>query len=264
VSPVRAWLARARAAAEVALPASRSPIRIEGRPSAVGSIEPGLAERLAAAGLPLRRAADAWVVEAPVDASLATIARWLHREGHCSHWRDEALAVCDDDGRACAVVERSVARALGIATAAAHLVGTTPAGHVWVQQRAFDKAVDPGAWDTLVGGLVAAGETVRGALARETREEAGLELDALGALRCVASTRVLRPVADGWMDEAIAIFHAVVPAGREPVNGDGEVERFECLPPGVLLDRLDAGAFTLEATLIHGLLLEQGVIRTPG
>jgi hypothetical protein len=32
----------------------------------------------------------------------------------------------------------------------------------------------------------------------------------------------------------------------------------------VLLDRLDAGAFTLEATLIHGLLLEQGVIRTPG
>jgi len=41
-------------------------------------------------------------------------------------------------------------RTLGIATQAVHLVGTTPGGSVWVQQRAFDKAVDPGLWDTLM------------------------------------------------------------------------------------------------------------------
>jgi len=263
------WLARARAAADVDPPSARSPLHLDDVAVAVGSIEPVLAERLAAAGLALRRAGAAWVVERPVDDSLAAIARWLHGEGVCRRWRDERLAVGGLDHRAfpgepAAVVERSVVRALGIATSAAHLVGTTVEGRVWVQQRAFDKATDPGAWDTMVGGLVGAGETVRAALQRETREEAGLAVDALQALRFVARVRVRRPVADGWMDEAIDVFHAVVPPGLEPVNADGEVARFECLGPETLLERLAAAAFTLEATLIHGLLFEQGVIPTPG
>jgi hypothetical protein len=42
-----------------------------------------------------------------------------------------------------------------------------------------------------------------------------------------------------------------------PTNRDGEVERFECLADATLLDRLSAGEFTLEATLILGAELER-------
>ena len=34
------------------------------------------------------------------------------------------------------------------------------------------------------------------------------------------------------------------------MNQDGEVERFECLAPEALLERLAAGQFTLEAALM--------------
>ena len=46
------------------------------------------------------------------------------------------------------------------------------------------------------------------------------------------------------------MFEATVPASLVPANQDGEVERFECLALPALLERLAAGAFSLEATLI--------------
>ena len=64
-----------------------------------------------------------------------------------------------------------------------HLSGRSPDGRTWVQQRALDKANAPGLWDTLMGGMVSAQDTMDTALARETWEEAGLHLDALGAAR---------------------------------------------------------------------------------
>ena len=68
-------------------------------------------------------------------------------------------------------------RPLGITTHAVHLVGWTPDGAVWVQQRAHDKATDPGLWDTTMGGLVTAGESIAATLMRETEEEAGLAVE---------------------------------------------------------------------------------------
>ena len=46
------------------------------------------------------------------------------------------------------------------------------------------------------------------------------------------------------------MFEATVPAQLVPANQDGEVERFECLTIAALLERLAAGEFSLEATLI--------------
>ena len=69
-------------------------------------------------------------------------------------------------------VERGAVRPLGIATQAVHLVGHAADGRIWVQQRALNKANDPGLWDTLMGGMVSAADTVATALVRETWEEA--------------------------------------------------------------------------------------------
>src|SRR4029079_6897231 len=101
-------------------------------------------------------------------------------------------------------VERSVVRVLGLSTFAVHLVGYASDGaRIWVQQRAFDKATDPGRWDTLMGGQVAAGETVETTLARETWEEAGLDVATLLELDRGESLTIRRPVAEGYMVEHI-------------------------------------------------------------
>jgi isopentenyldiphosphate isomerase len=52
-------------------------------------------------------------------------------------------------------------------------------GRLYLQKRGPDKDTNPGMWDTSVGGHVSAGEPVSAALAREAREELGI--DAAGA-----------------------------------------------------------------------------------
>jgi 8-oxo-dGTP pyrophosphatase MutT (NUDIX family) len=227
----------------------RRPLLLAGVDAPLGSIEPLLADTLRAAGLLLAQQDGAECIDGAADAGLARIAHWLFAQGLCGKWRGELLAVTDASLRRRAVVERAAVRPLGIATFAVHLVGLARL-QVWVQQRALDKATDPGQWDTLVGGLVAADEDAALALERETWEEAGLRLPALQ--RCAMADRITvrRPVREGYMVEHIAVFEAVVPDGMNPLNQDGEVVRFDCLTPQALIERLAAGAFTLEAGLI--------------
>ena len=87
------WRAAARAAADLPPAAPRATLWLDGH--AIGSIEPVLAARLADAGLPLAASDDGlgWRIAAPADASLATIAHWLHEQGLSARWRDERLAV---------------------------------------------------------------------------------------------------------------------------------------------------------------------------
>ena len=244
------WRAAAHAAADLPPAVPRAPLWLDGH--AVGSIEPALAARLVDAGLPLAASDDGlgWRIAGPADASLATIAHWLHEQGLSARWRDERLAVTSANGSALAAVERAVVRVLGITTRAVHLVGFAPDGRVWVQQRAFDKSVDPGRWDTLMGGQVSAGESIEQTLERETHEEAGLAIVDLMDLRRTDRITVRRPVVEGYVVEHIEVFEATVPAALAPCNQDGEVERFECLPLAAVHDWLGADAFTLEATLI--------------
>lgn len=243
------WRAIEERAAQAPL-RERRPLHLEGVATPVGSIEPAMAERLRASGLPLAKIDGVERIVGSPDAGLEAIAEWLLAQGLCAKWRDELLAVTDAVLRRHAVVERAAVRPLGIATFAVHLIGLTPHGHVWVQQRALDKATDPGQWDTLVGGLVAADESDATALERETWEEAGLRVDALQALAAVDRVTIRRPVSEGYMVEHIDVFEAVVPEGLVPRNQDGEVARFDCLAPHALAQRLEAGAFTLEAALM--------------
>jgi 8-oxo-dGTP pyrophosphatase MutT (NUDIX family) len=244
------WQRLAERAAQPPLRPRRA-LWIEGVASPIGSIEPALGERLRAAGLPLLpHGAQAELLAGTPDAALAGVARWLHANGVAAKWRGELLPVTDADGHRHAVIERAAVRPLGIVTHAVHLIGFGEQGGVWVQQRAFDKATDPGQWDTLVGGLVAADESTAIALERETWEEAGLRIADLRGLERVERFTVRRPVSEGYMVEHIEVFEAVLPEARLPANKDGEVERFECLDAVALAERLAAGAFTLEAALM--------------
>ncbi len=48
-------------------------------------------------------------------------------------------------------------------------------GELYLQQRSFTKDIQPGKWDTAVGGHVDYGETIEQAAMRECKEELGLE-----------------------------------------------------------------------------------------
>ena len=221
---------------------------------AVGSVESTLALDLAGAGFPLRDAGSAWQFEfataEAVNPAFAAVATWLRATGKASAWRNELLEVSDGDGNVVGAIERAAVRPLGIATRAVHLVVHTRDGSVWLQQRAFDKGVDPGLWDTTMGGLISADESVASALERETWEEAGLRLEQVDVPVHFGRYTVRRPLSEGYMVEHIEMYSALAADTVVPVNQDGEVACFLRVARDDLVTRLRADAFTLEAAIV--------------
>jgi isopentenyldiphosphate isomerase len=58
-----------------------------------------------------------------------------------------------------------------------HCLVTNSRGELLLQRRSINKDIQPGRWDTSVGGHVAFGESIEHALRREMKEEVGLELE---------------------------------------------------------------------------------------
>lgn len=195
-----------------------------------------------------------WCVHGDVTAILNEVARALHDAGLAGAWRDEQLAVNDDSGQRVGTVERAAVRPLGITTHAVHLAAQTADGRHWVQQRAFSKSTDPGLWDTLMGGMVSAADTLQTALHRETWEEAGLHIADVQGLRYGGRLTTKRTSVDGngagYVVEHIDWYRCTVPDGLVPLNQDGEVAQFALLNTADLIAGMERGEFTLEAALI--------------
>jgi len=101
---------------------------------------------------------------------------------------------------------------------------------------------------------VSAPDSLDSALERETWEEAGLRLPVLQALRHGGCFSTRRPSTDGggtgYVVEQIHWYAATLPEGVQPVNQDGEVERFALLARPVLARQLEQHGFTEDAALI--------------
>lgn len=262
--PFHAWLAGARAAANRPPARPRQPLVVAGQ--VVGSVEEGVLSEIGLKPLLDKcyqlskrefHGSAAWQLEAPpacATDALNTLAEALRGHGRCGPWRNEQLAVSNLQGEVVGTVERGAVRVLGIATRAVHLVGLAPDGRMWVQKRSMTKPNNPGLWDTLMGGMVSAADSLPQALARETWEEAGLPVDALHGLRHGGHVDFSRPSREGggagYMRERIDWFCAVVPQGMAPENQDGEVECFDLLTVDAVRDLVAQGRFTLEAGLV--------------
>lgn len=223
--------------------APREPLRWQHAAEPFGSTPAAVLDALHQAGHPFDAAA------ADPEAHLAELAATLRRLGLSGRWRDEAVRVPHPAGAT--RIERGCARVLGIRTLAVHLIGWSTDGRVWLQQRSSSKAEDPDLWDTLVGGMVSADESPLEALRRETEEEAGLDLAALGPLREAPRLESRRPVGDGggqgYLHERLLTWQAVLPAGQSPQNRDGEVQAFALWTADEVRAGIAAGRLTLDA-----------------
>jgi isopentenyldiphosphate isomerase/intracellular septation protein A len=98
---------------------------------------------------------------------------------------EEMLPLIDETGKVIGVAPRSEChKGPGRLHPVVHLQIVDGRGAMYLQKRADDKEIQPGKWDSAVGGHLAAGEDLDSALARELREELGvtkLSLDASGA-----------------------------------------------------------------------------------
>ncbi len=89
---------------------------------------------------------------------------------------EEWLPVVEEDGKVIGKAPRSLChKGDKILHPVVHLHVFNPHGHIYMQKRPMQKLVQPGKWDTAVGGHISFGEDLETALRREAFEEIGLE-----------------------------------------------------------------------------------------
>lgn len=185
-----------------------------------------------------------------LDHVLADVANMLRASDCLRGWRGELLDVMSPEG-VIGRIERAATRPLGLRTRAVHLNAWTPEGKLWIARRALSKSTDPGMWDTLVGGLVGAGESPDYALTRECAEEAGLsEADIASRSPLRTILRMHRRLPEGYQVEDLLVSNCVLSGDVRPTNQDGEVSEIQTVTPSEAVAMVDAGAFTLEAALV--------------
>ncbi len=185
-----------------------------------------------------------------IDTVLEQLAVTLNEAGCVRAWRGELLDVVGE-GRRLGAIERGAVRPLGMLTRAVHLNAWRPDGRLLIARRSLSKTTDPGLWDTLVGGLAAAGESLDDSLLRESEEEAGLlpqHLAGRSPLRTIL--RMHRRLPEGYQVEDVLVSECVLDAQVQPRNMDGEVDRIEAVTLEEAWELATDGAFTLEAELV--------------
>jgi len=254
---------RSRLMSALAPPGERlRPLRVDGY--AVGWVNSQRAARLAGFGDVFRTEDDAIrFVPSLADArartaALERVTRTLAAEGALTSWRDERYAVAPDVGAApWFILERAAARYFGVRTFAAHvngLVGEAGEVSMWFARRSANTATDPGMLDNLVGGGIAAGQTIADTVTKESWEEAGVDAALAASAYATGTVEIRRVRPDGLQRETIFIHDLKLPRDFTPLGQDGEVveHRLVGLDAAALLIANSSGpdVVTVDASLV--------------
>jgi isopentenyldiphosphate isomerase/intracellular septation protein A len=92
--------------------------------------------------------------------------------------KEEWFPVVDEEGKVTGKAPRSVCHdgKSKLLHPVVHLHLFNNEGKIFLQKRSVKKDIQPGKWDTSVGGHIAPGETIEAALSREVMEEIGLKI----------------------------------------------------------------------------------------
>lgn len=105
---------------------------------------------------------------------------------------EECFDLVDGEGKVVGKAPRSVCHSRpGLLHQVVHLHVINSEDQIFLQKRALTKQIQPGKWDTAVGGHIASGENIESALKREAEEELGLaNFKALGLARYLWETDI--------------------------------------------------------------------------
>ena len=116
---------------------------------------------------------------------------WLiKRKQNIRYQSEEWLPLVDDTGKITGSAPRSIVHAKSFLMHPVVHLHVIHKGKILLQKRPAHKLIQPGKWDTAVGGHVSVGESIETALQRETSEEIGLKsfkVRALGQYKWTSS-----------------------------------------------------------------------------
>jgi isopentenyldiphosphate isomerase len=130
-----------------------------------------------------------------------------------------------------------------------HLHFINDKGKILLQKRPADKLVQPGKWDTAVGGHISAGETVETAIKREALEETGVT----GFI--AMPLRIYR-----WETDLEAELVYMFKASLKEIPGiqSAEVDELKFWSKREIEENLERGIFTPNFVHEYGILISDG------
>jgi isopentenyldiphosphate isomerase len=149
----------------------------------------------------------------------------------------EIFPVVDEDGNTIGEAPRSVCHdgKSKLLHPVVHLHLFNSKGELFLQKRVKTKDIQPGKWDTSVGGHVGVGESVEEALARESLEELGLKnFNAKFIGKYTWESEVER--------ELVNSFYTI--SDDVPVTDPGEIEEGKFWTMNEINENLDKAVFT--------------------
>lgn len=214
-------------------------------------------------GVQLHAALDrAETVEEALDGALQA----LLQAGHLPRLRGERYKVAARfSDPALFTVDRDACPFLGIRSWGFHLNGYVRKSdglHLWIAERAHDKATYPGMLDNTVAGGQPAGMSLADNVVKECAEEAGIPEALARQARPVGAISYLHEMDGGLKPDQMFCYDLDLPEDFTPRPVDGEVGAFHLLPVSEVMalvrdtDRFkfNCGPVLIDFFLRHGLI----------
>jgi isopentenyl-diphosphate delta-isomerase type 1 len=138
----------------------------------------------------------------------------------------------------------------------AHVVVFSQDGRLLLQKRAANKDIQPGKWDTAVGGHLAPGETYEQAARRETAEELGIPVHGL-AFERIFDLRIRNPIES----ENVRVFKITCDGPFDPPVA--EIDELRFWSTAELRAALGRGIFTPNLEVELKRLTKAGLLGNP-
>lgn len=154
---------------------------------------------------------------------------------------NEVLPVVDPDGNVIrAALREECHNGSKLLHPVVHLHVIDASGNLLLQKRSMNKRIQPGKWDTAVGGHVDFGESIGEALQRESSEEIGFPADSLKDAELVD-----RYVFESAIErELVACNIVVAPVDFAPRAEPGEADEVRYWPLDEIKSAIGSGVLT--------------------